>query len=221
MAYADCKYSDEKSILEPECTENENDQGMKKLITVISGIFIMWTLGMSQDPGTIYYLSLAKTAKGIGELTEFISLKNDARIKENIVPESDPVNLVQLVTDYLIKQGCYIIDREPTEEERLTKEWIVKPGKGGEATMPFRTDTKSPAGAWLTDAIAKGTGSEPVVVRIMGGTVPVAPFINALDIPAVIVPVVNPDNNQHGPDENLRILNFTNGICEFLSIMLM
>ena len=42
-------------------------------------------------------------------------------------------------------------------------------------------------------------------LRTLGGTVPIAPFIEALGFPAVLVPTVNFDNNQHEENENLRL----------------
>jgi acetylornithine deacetylase/succinyl-diaminopimelate desuccinylase-like protein len=53
----------------------------------------------------------------------------------------------------------------------------------------------------------------------MGGTVPIVPAINTLQIPAVIVPMVNMDNNQHNPNENLRIGNMVTGIKMCLIIL--
>jgi len=53
----------------------------------------------------------------------------------------------------------------------------------------------------------------------MGGTVPIAAFINELNIPAVIIPLVNPDNNQHSPNENLKIKNIKYGLQTFYSIL--
>jgi len=141
-----------------------------------------------------------------------------ASIDIRLIPESDPDRLKGLVREYIRQQGYYVIDRDPTGEERLTYPRIAKFETGG-ATLPFRTDIQSGIGIWLTDAVGRGMDREPVLIRIMGGTVPIAPFINSLDVPAVIVPLVNPDNNQHAPDENLRIWNFTNGIQVFLSIM--
>ena len=70
-----------------------------------------------------------------------------------------------------------------------------------------------------TAVLKESFGTNPVKIRIMGGSVPIAPFVNELKIPAVIVPLVNPDNNQHGPNENLRIWNLTYGIKTFLSIL--
>jgi hypothetical protein len=46
---------------------------------------------------------------------------------------------------------------------------------------------------------------------MMGGSVPTDQLVDALDLPFVIVPFVNPDNNQHSFDENLRIGHFLNG----------
>jgi acetylornithine deacetylase/succinyl-diaminopimelate desuccinylase-like protein len=53
----------------------------------------------------------------------------------------------------------------------------------------------------------------------MGGTVPIAAFINELQIPAFIVPMVNPDNNQHSPNENLKIGQIAYGISAFYGIL--
>jgi acetylornithine deacetylase/succinyl-diaminopimelate desuccinylase-like protein len=37
----------------------------------------------------------------------------------------------------------------------------------------------------------------------------------------LIVPIANPDNNQHAENENIRIKNFRDGIDMLASIMLM
>ena len=55
-------------------------------------------------------------------------------------------------------------------------------------------------------------GEEPVRIRTSGGTVPIAPFIEALGFPAVSVPTVNFDNNQHGENENVRLGHFFRSI---------
>ena len=52
-----------------------------------------------------------------------------------------------------------------------------------------------------------------------GGSIPIAPFIATLGIPAVTVPTVNADNNQHSPNENLRVGNFEEGVLTFLAIL--
>jgi acetylornithine deacetylase/succinyl-diaminopimelate desuccinylase-like protein len=54
---------------------------------------------------------------------------------------------------------------------------------------------------------------------MMGGTVPIVPLIDALNVPTVIVPMVNMDNNQHSPNENIRLGNIRQGIQICLSIL--
>ena len=53
----------------------------------------------------------------------------------------------------------------------------------------------------------------------LGGTVPIHPFQELLQLPVYGVPVVNPDNNQHAPDENLRLGNLWDGIVVFAALL--
>jgi len=52
----------------------------------------------------------------------------------------------------------------------------------------------------------------------MGGSVPMAPFIKTLKVPAVIVPMVNADNNQHSPNENVEVSYLLKAIKTFHAI---
>ena len=62
-------------------------------------------------------------------------------------------------------------------------------------------------------------GYEPIGIRMGGGSIPISPFVNTLEIPAVIVPTVNRDNNQHSPNENIRLGNYQEGIQTMLAIL--
>jgi acetylornithine deacetylase/succinyl-diaminopimelate desuccinylase-like protein len=73
----------------------------------------------------------------------------------------------------------------------------------------------------LIAAITQAFGSPPVQLRTLGGTVPIAPFIDALGFPAVIVPLVNFDNNQHEENENLRLGTFFDGIVTVAAVLRM
>ena len=53
----------------------------------------------------------------------------------------------------------------------------------------------------------------------MGGTVPVTSLIEKLGVPAVIVPLVNMDNNQHSLNEHLRLGNLYDGIKTCIAIL--
>ncbi len=141
-----------------------------------------------------------------------------AEIDIRLVPESDGNTLKKLVKKHIEQQGFYITDTIPTLEARKAHDKIITVLEGS-VTDAFRTDLNNEYGIFLVRTL-EATFKEPVVqIRIMGGTVPIAPFINELKIPAFIVPMVNPDNNQHSPNENLKIGQIAYGIKSFYSIL--
>lgn len=141
-----------------------------------------------------------------------------AEIDIRTVPETDPQRLINLVRQHIADQEYYIIDREPTDEERASFARIIS-FKHRLGYSAYRTDFDSAIGLWLTRAMQRASNEEPIKKRISGGSVPVSPMISALKIPAVNIPTVNPDNNQHSPNENLRLGNYMDGIKIFLSIL--
>lgn len=134
------------------------------------------------------------------------------------VPESDSEVLIEKLKKHIEKQGFTILDHQPNTEEMLT---IDKPlyFEYSPRMFAFRTDIDSKIGDWLRASVQKVSNEEIVQIRISGGSVPLSFFINELDIPAVLVPLVNPDNNQHSPNENLRLGNYFNGIKIIESVL--
>jgi acetylornithine deacetylase/succinyl-diaminopimelate desuccinylase-like protein len=140
-----------------------------------------------------------------------------AAIDIRLVPESNGNRLKELIKQHILNQGFYVTDKEPTLEERMQYDKILT-FESGSVTHPFRTDMTIPFASWLENTI-KQNDETIVKIRTMGGTVPIAAFINELNIPAVIVPLVNPDNNQHSPNENLKIKNIKYGLQIFYRIL--
>ena len=62
-------------------------------------------------------------------------------------------------------------------------------------------------------------GKEPILIRTMGGSIPIAPIVQTLGVPAASVPTVNIDNNQHSPNENIRLGNFIDGIAILMAVL--
>jgi acetylornithine deacetylase/succinyl-diaminopimelate desuccinylase-like protein len=83
----------------------------------------------------------------------------------------------------------------------------------------FRSDFDSPPGRLARAGMRNLYGEEPILIRTMGGSIPIAPFVDTLGVPAAIVPTVNIDNNQHSPNENLRLGNFLEGIAILASVL--
>jgi len=141
-----------------------------------------------------------------------------AEIDIRLVPESNPERLFELVKDHIRNQGFHILEQDPTEEDRMTYPKLVK-WDGSISYQAFRTPSDSPPGIWLESAFQRAFGKSPVKIRMGGGSIPISPFIDALNIPAVTVVTVNPDNNQHSPNENIRLGNFKEGIKTMLAIL--
>lgn len=152
------------------------------------------------------------------EVRTIIPSEAVAEIDIRLVRESDPGRLIGLVKDHISSLGYHIIDREPTDKERLAHERLVTLTHDF-SYEAYRTDIDSPTGSWLRNAMNRAFTEDPVLLRTSGGSVPISPFVATLGVPAVGVPTVNSDNNQHSPDENLRIGNFMEGIKTVLSIL--
>ena len=141
-----------------------------------------------------------------------------AELDIRLVMESDPERLVRLVKEHIEQQGYHLIDHQPTDEERTQYPKLAF--FSSEISYPaFRTEFSSEVGQWLDRALTHQFGTPPIKIRTTGGSVPIAPFVNTLNVPAVIVPSVNPDNNQHSPNENIRLGNFQRGIETYLALL--
>ena len=141
-----------------------------------------------------------------------------AEIDVRLVLESDPIRLHNLIKSHIQELGYYVINRRPTKDERLKHNKIVTFVSSFDYDA-FRTDIESEIGKWLVKSLKKTFGIEPVKKRTSGGSVPISPFVNTLGIPAVTVPTVNQDNNQHSPNENIKIENYITGIETYLGIL--
>ncbi len=83
---------------------------------------------------------------------------------------------------------------------------------------PFAQDMMAAAGAAADRAFGPGS---LVIAPGMGGTLPLSLFTGIAQKPAIIVPVANHDNNQHAPDENLRIANLWYAIDLYAALLTM
>jgi len=142
-----------------------------------------------------------------------------AEIDVRLVIESDPDRLISLIRNHIEAQGFYVIDnRQPTEEERMKHKKIIS-FDYEISYKAFRTDFDTEVGLWLVKGMKKAFGTDPIMVRTAGGSIPISPFVTTLGIPAVAVPTVNPDNNQHSPNENIRLGNYIDGVKTFIAIL--
>lgn len=118
-------------------------------------------------------------------------------------------------------QGFHVIDREPTDDERLRYARVVRvnlvPGGYGASRTPMDLPISQAVSA-AVKSVAEGPVYE---VPTVGGSLPLAIINETLGVPTIIVPVVNHDNNQHAENENLRIGNLWYGIEAMAALMRM
>lgn len=139
-------------------------------------------------------------------------------IDMRLVPETPAKRQMNLLKKYIENYGYHLVDSIPTKAERAIHSKLAS-FNYRVGSLPFRTEMDSPIGEFLNRSMQKVFGKNVVNMRTTGGSQPMAPFIKTLDIPAVSIRIPNPDNNIHGPNENLRLGNFKEGIISCLAIL--
>jgi acetylornithine deacetylase/succinyl-diaminopimelate desuccinylase-like protein len=141
-----------------------------------------------------------------------------AEIDIRLVVESDPTVLIERIRTHIEEQGFHVVDAEPTDDERQQYAQLVRM-QSEVSYAAFRSDFDSTPGRLARIGMRNLYGEEPILIRTMGGSIPISPFVDTLGVPAAIVPTVNIDNNQHSPNENLRLGNFLEGIAILASVL--
>ncbi|MHC4108835.1 MAG: M20/M25/M40 family metallo-hydrolase [Planctomycetota bacterium] len=138
----------------------------------------------------------------------------DLRLVRGVAPERQ----VERIKAHARKQGFFVVEEEPTEairREHADVVWI----RTGHATPAARTPMDTPVSRALISAVSRAVAVEPVLMPTLGGTGPLSQFERELGMPVYGVPIVNADNNQHAPDENLRLGNLWEGIVIYASLL--
>ena len=70
-------------------------------------------------------------------------------------------------------------------------------------------------------AAVRRAAPDVILTPTLGGSLPLYLFTEGLGKPLVIVPIANHDDNQHAPDENIRVANLWYGIDLFAALFTM
>ena len=126
---------------------------------------------------------------------------------------------VERVLTHIRKQGYEIIESEPDENARSKFPRLVRirPQGGYNAARTSMDLAISQSIIKAVETIGRPVSKLPT----LGGSVPLYIFTDILKTPAIGVPIVNHDNNQHSANENLRVKNLWDGIEVMATIMTM
>jgi acetylornithine deacetylase/succinyl-diaminopimelate desuccinylase-like protein len=156
---------------------------------------------------TLNVRGLVSAHVGAGART-IIPDRATAAMDIRLVKETSPASMVEKLRAHVRAQGYHLVNGEPTDADRAQYSRLAAIAVSESPTNAFRTSPSEPRVKRVVAAIATLTAEPPVQLRTLGGTVPIAPFIEALGFPAILVPTVNFDNNQHEENENLRLGHF-------------
>lgn len=135
-----------------------------------------------------------------------------AAIGVRLVKGNDPEDMLDKIEAHMIKQGYHIVYEDPDINTRRKFSKIVKVNRRGSGYIASRTSMEEPHAKAIIEAVRGYVGEELILMPALGGSLPIYLFTDYLNKPAIIVPIANHDNNQHAPNENLRIANLWYGI---------
>ncbi len=124
---------------------------------------------------------------------------------------------IERVKAHLIAQGYLVLYRPPTDVERSKHAKILRLSTR-EGYNSVRSPLDMPIAQDLIKAVESASGPA-VLIPSAGGSVPLAMFVEVTKMPLVLVPIVNHDNNQHAPNENLRLQNLWDGISVMAALL--
>ena len=133
----------------------------------------------------------------------------EASLDARLVRGEDPQKKFNQIVAFIRKQGYYVIDREPTIEERRAHPLIAKIANEG-GYRASRTPMDLPVSKKVVEVV-EGAAGPAVKMPTLGGTAPMYIF-EELGLPVIGVPIVNADNHQHSADENLRLGHLWRGM---------
>ena len=132
-----------------------------------------------------------------------------ASLDFRLVRDIQPRDQVERFIGHVQEQGYHVVTRSRiSRPASLTPSWRRSVAQGYPAVRTPLDDLSAQA---VVTAVREATGVEPVVIPTHGGSVPGYVFPDYLGATFVLLPMVNPDNNQHSPNENLRLGNLFTG----------
>ncbi len=137
--------------------------------------------------------------------------KAEASLDLRLVKGEDPKAKFAQVAAFIRKQGFFVMDHEPSIEERRQHPRVTKVVPDEFGYRASRTPMDLPVSKALVKVMQQATNNQTVVAPLLGGSVPMYIFED-LRLPWIGVPIVNYDNHQHSSDENLRLGNLWQGI---------
>jgi acetylornithine deacetylase/succinyl-diaminopimelate desuccinylase-like protein len=141
-----------------------------------------------------------------------------ASIDVRLAKGNDPGEMLDRVEEHISGLGYHIVRDEPDLETRLRHERLAKVVRRS-GYPAARTAMDLAVVQEVIEAAELAAGESLVLLPTLGGSLPLYLFNEILEAPVVITPIANHDNNQHAPNENLRLANLWYGVDLMAALM--
>jgi len=155
-----------------------------------------------------------------GQGRTIIPASATARLDLRFVKDVDPGRQLDRLVAHIRKQGYVIVSADPDDAMRAANPKMARVTRVG-GYPAGRTPMDLPIARTITKAIADSAGGQIVRLPTLGGSAPFYLFSDVLKVPTIGVSLVNFDNNQHGPNENVKLKNVWDGIETMAAILTM
>ena len=158
---------------------------------------------------------------GAGGQRNAIDAEATAGFDLRLVPGMTVAGARAAIEAHVRKQGYVLLDAPPTAEERLQQPAAraLRVGRrrlsGGDVGSPRRSGRRARDRGRCARRRTARCGSR----RSWAGACRSRRSARCSETPFVIAPIVNADNNQHAPNENLRMAEFRRGIALYAALL--
>lgn len=141
-----------------------------------------------------------------------IGTKTTASLNIRMVPGQTVEFMRKVIERHIFSRGYKPVPKEPSAETLRQEPNLIYVDWRGTGYPAYRTDLRNVEAERISTLIQRATGTAPIKTPTMGGSLPLSVVYDELKTPILILPVANHDNNQHGPNENIRIGNISNAV---------
>jgi acetylornithine deacetylase/succinyl-diaminopimelate desuccinylase-like protein len=153
-----------------------------------------------------------------GDARTIVPATATAEIDLRLVKDIDPERQAELLADHARSLGFHVVTDTPDAATRRAYPLVARITHST-GTRAVRTSMNTALSRRVIEAVRRASGRPPILLPTLGGTVPLSRYEDLLGLPVYGVPMVNADNNQHSPDENLRLGHLWDGIGLYASLL--
>ena len=155
---------------------------------------------------------------GAGKSRNIIQPSATASLNVRLVPGQSVDRVTEQLSNHFESMGYRLVDEPPSREQLMANKPVLYLAASG-GYRAYRSKMDSPEAQELSSLLKQLDGQSPLLTPTMGGSLPIYLFEDYLDMPIIIFPVANHDNNQHGRNENLRLKNLWDAIAAYAVVI--